>query len=414
MKRVLGVLFLVVLSLTVVVLFQIWHEPGSEQRETVVADRAAQIKQGEYLARAGNCMACHTVKGGAAYAGGEALPTPFGSLFAPNLTPDTSTGIGQWTSDDFWRAMHNGKSKDGRFLYPAFPYPNYTKVTRADSDALFHYLRSLPPVRQQNRDHALRFPYNQRYLLAFWRTLYFSPGEYVPQPAQAASWNRGAYLTQGLGHCSACHAPRNTLGASLSAEKLGGGTVGEQGWHATPLGGVRDVNALSELLMTGVSDGHAVAGPMADVVAGSLQHLTEGDVTAIAEYLVTLPDSTARPTRNSAATLSTATAVLRQGAALYETNCATCHGTQGEGVARVYPRLTGKASLGTDNAIRIVLDGGYSPSTIGNPRPYGMPPFSASLTDAEVAAVLSYVRTSWGNEHMIVVPHQVERLRGVR
>ena len=251
--------------------------------------------------------------------------------------------------------------------------------------------------------NALRFPYNQRFLLAYWRTLYFTPGEYAAQRDRNAAWNRGAYLVQGLGHCSACHAPRNGLGASVDQEGLGGGMMGEQGWHAPALGGQRDAAQLAELLRSGVSAQGAVAGPMAEVVGASLQHVRADDVDAIAQYLVTLPAGAASTPGTSAPE-----PVLRQGGAIYRRQCASCHGEQGEGVARAYPRLTDGPAV---NAIRMVLDGGYSPSTADNPRPFGMPPFSAALSDAEVAAVLSYVRASWGNRGAAVLPQDVGRLR---
>jgi mono/diheme cytochrome c family protein len=390
-----------------VVAFQHLWEPGAGQRAAPVTEHAAQIRQGAYLARAGNCMACHTAQDGAAYAGGKALATPFGTMYGPNLTPDSATGIGSWSADDLWRAMHNGKSKDGGLLYPAFPYPNYTKVTRADSDALYAFLRTLTPVRQANREHELRFPYNQRGLLAFWRTLYFAPGEFRQQPQKGVQWNRGAYLVQGLGHCSACHAEKNALGASLAADRLGGGKVGAQGWQASPLGGERDVLELAELLQTGVSERHAVYGPMAEVVAASLQHLAPGDIHAISAYLATLP-GTPIPAPGAAPS----DAVLRQGEKIYAKQCASCHGEQGEGAPRAYPRLAGRGAFDTGNAARMVFHGGYAPATAGNPRPYGMPPFSGVLSNGEVAAVISYINRSWGNQGPLVLPHDVERLRG--
>ncbi|SHG64996.1 c-type cytochrome [Massilia sp. CF038] len=412
MKRILTALMACALAvLGAVYLFQRMHDAGSALPAVAVADRAAQITRGAYLAKAGNCMGCHTANGGQPYAGGRALETPFGVMYAPNLTADAATGIGSWSADDFWRALHNGKSKDGRFLYPAFPYPNYTKVTRADADAMFAWFGTVPAVRQPNRAHALRFPYNQRALLAFWRALYFTPGEFVPEPGQSVLWNRGAYLVQGLGHCSACHAPRNALGASVGELRLGGGTLGEPEWHAPALGGVGDTMELAELLQTGVSGQRALSGPMAQVAGASLQHLKPDDVSAMASYLVTLPAAVPQPAR---ALPEGSATVLRHGARLYEQHCASCHGEQGEGEARVYPRLAGRGAHANGlpgNAIRMVLDGGYGPSTQDNPRPFGMPPFSATLSDADVAAVLSHVRTSWGNQGSVVLPQEVGRLR---
>lgn len=413
MKKAISISGLILASVVAAVfIFQHFSDPGSDQRSIAISNGAAQVAQGAYLARAGNCMACHTAQGGAPYAGGNALSTPFGTMYGPNLTPDKATGLGEWTADDFWRAMHNGKSKDGSFLYPAFPYPNYTKVTRADSDAIYAFFRTLTPIRQENRQHQLRFPYNQRGLLAFWRTLYFTPGEYQQEPLQGAEWNRGAYLVQGLGHCSACHSARNALGASLGEDRLGGGMVGDVGWHASGLGGPRDVRELAELLHTGVSDRNAVYGPMAEVVKGSLQHLDTRDISAIAGYLVTLPAPDPVTENVNSSQLAAAETTLKLGRKIYEKQCASCHGEQGEGVPKVYPRLAGEPATASSNAIRMVVHGGFAPGTAGNPRPYSMPPFGGTLSDTEIAAVLSYTRTSWGNRASLVQPHQVARYKG--
>lgn len=175
----------------------------SEQDEFIpsppLASKSEQLARGAYLARAGNCAACHTERGGAAYAGGRAVPTPFGTIYAPNITPDAETGIGKWSADAFWQAMHNGKSADGSLLYPAFPYPNYTKLSRADVDAVYAFLRSVPAVRRANTPNTLRFPYNQSNLLLVWRALYFRPGVYQDERGKTMEWNRGAYLVQGRG-----------------------------------------------------------------------------------------------------------------------------------------------------------------------------------------------------------------------
>ncbi len=402
--------------------WQLARDPGSEQKAAVVIDAGAQLKRGEYLARAGNCAACHTARGGWPYAGGRAIATPFGDVYASNITPDGKTGIGSWTSDDFWRALHNGKSKDGSFLYPAFPYPNFTKVTREDADALYAYLRSIPAVDQANREPALRFPFNQRWLLAFWRALYFTPGEYQPDPAQSADYNRGGYLVQGLGHCSACHTARNALGGSITAKELAGGLIPMQNWQAASLTSDPDSGLgswqrteIEALLKTGVSAKGAVYGPMGEVVGASLQHLADADIGAIAGYLKGMPKTTGPAPRKTANDTPEAVAVLQAGAKLYEQHCAECHQDHGKGHPPAYPPLAGKASLSTGaptNAIRMVLNGGYPPSTAGNPRPYGMPPYAMTLNDDEVAAVVSYIRNRWGNTGSMVSPGDVARLRG--
>jgi mono/diheme cytochrome c family protein len=252
----------------------------------------AQVQRGEYLARAGNCATCHTARGGEPYAGGRVIDTPFGAVFASNLTPDARTGIGNWSAGHFWRALHNGRSADGRLLYPAFPYPNFTQVTRADSDALFAYLRSLAPVEQANRPHQLRFPYNSQVALAVWRALFFTPGAFEPDASRSAEWNRGAYLVRGLGHCNACHGGRNAFGATVENLELSGGLIPMQNWYAPSLtspdeAGVAhwDTRQVVGLLKDGVTTGASVLGPMASVVYGSTQYLSEGDLAAMAAFL---------------------------------------------------------------------------------------------------------------------------------
>lgn len=382
------------------------------------ASTPGNIARGAYLARAGDCVACHTVRGGPEYAGGRALDTPFGRLYGPNLTPDMETGIGRWSADDFWNALHNGIARDGRLLYPAFPYTNYTKVSRGDSDALYAYFRSLAPQRRPNRPHELDFPYNQQALLAGWRLLYFKPAVFAPQSARGAEWNRGAYLVEGLGHCSACHSTRNRLGASGDA--LSGGLIPTIGWYAPSLTasgeaglGDWDREHIVALLHTGVSPRGSATGPMAEVVARSLQHLTHSDVGAMASYLKSLPASDAPPPANFA---PAGEQLLAEGRRLYTTHCVDCHGADGKGKAPAYPPLAGNRAVTLTpavNAIRMILNGGFPPGTQGNPRPYGMPPYSHELNDAQVAAVLSYVRASWGNAAAPVSTPEVNRWRSV-
>lgn len=383
---------------------------------------AEQIKQGEYLARVGNCMSCHTARGGEQYAGGRAVPTPFGNIYTSNLTPDAETGIGKWNNGDFWQAMHDGKSKDGSLLYPAFPYTNYTKVTRADSDAIFAYLRTLPAVAQKNIAPELRFPYDNRALLYVWRALYFRPGQYVNDDKQSVEWNRGAYIAQGLGHCSACHSPRDSFGGTSLKAELGGGMIPVLNWYAPPLNsdkqnglGNWEAVHLAAFLKTGVAPSRSVSGPMAEVVAGSLQHMSDADIDALAGYLKSLPQQIAAPKAGAENIRpEDKKAMITAGAKLYENQCATCHQASGKGVPSVYPALAGSSAITTpiaSNAIRMVLHGGYAPSTVGNPRPYGMPPFGQTMSDEEVAAVLTYVRNSWGNQGNAISSNEVNNYR---
>jgi len=377
------------------------------------------IARGAYLARAGNCMACHTARGGEPYAGGRAIETPFGAVYTSNLTPDDQSGIGSWTPAHFWRAMHNGRSKDGRLLYPAFPYTSYTQVTREDSDALFAYLRSLPAVFNPNQAHALQFPFNSQAALAIWRALYFRPGVFQPETGRNAEWNRGAYLVRGLGHCSACHAARNALGATTAGAGLAGGLIPVQNWYAPSLAspneaGVADWDPqeIVSLLKNGVSKNASVAGPMAGVVLGSTQYLTPDDLAAMAQYLKQLPPSmTAQSPVGSSRTQAAGSAA---GAKLYEQHCADCHGMQGEGVPNAYPALAGNRAVTmpqTANLVQVVLHGGYAPATPGNPRPFGMPPFVLVLSDSEIAALLTHLRQSWGNQASGVTALNVNRIR---
>ena len=384
---------------------------------------AEQIARGAYLARAGNCVACHTERGGAPYAGGRGIDTPFGTVYSSNLTPDEPTGLGRWSAPAFWRAMHHGRSADGRLLVPAFPYTSTTQVSRADSDALYAYLRSLPPVSQAARPHDLSFPFNTQAALAVWRALYFKPGEFQPDPARSAEWNRGAYLVQGLGHCSACHAHRNALGGTTGPLDLGGGLIPVQNWYAPSLTDAREASVadwteaeIVALLKAGVVDRHgalAVAsGPMGEVVLRSTQHLSDADLGAMAVYLKTLGEgqvaTPATPEPGPAATADL------HGAKLYTDHCASCHGERGEGVAGAYPPLAGNRAVTMAvpaNLVRIVLEGGFTSATAGNPRPYGMPPFAQTFSNDDVAAVLTHLRRSWGNRAEAVLPVDVTRYR---
>lgn len=370
--------------------------------------------KGEDLVAAGDCIACHTAIGGAPFAGGRAIATPFGTVYSTNITPDPATGIGRWSRDDFWRALHEGRSKDGRLLYPAFPYPNFTQVTREDANAMFDHLRNVAPVPRANTAHALRFPYNTQVALAAWRALFFRSGTFRPDPDRSAEWNRGAYLVRGLGHCDACHAPRNMFGAVSHRLDLGGGLIPMQNWYAPPLAasGVARWHAddIVSLLRSGVSRRGSAMGPMAEVVYRSTQHLALADVRAIAAYLQSNEADSA--SRSAAASLDAQT--VKRGAAVYGEHCAQCHGDDGEGAFPAYPPLARNPSLTNPlpaNAIKAVLYGGFAPATSSNPRPHGMPPYAGKLQENDLAAVLSYVRASWGNAGAPVTTIDIERYR---
>jgi cytochrome c553 len=398
---------------------------GQEKMIEAKTSPAAQFQaRGAYLARAGNCMGCHTAQGGRLYAGGRSLSTPFGTFITPNITPDTKTGIGQWNADDFFKAMHEGKSRDGRPLYPAFPYTEYTRVTREDSDAIFAHLQAVPPVVQRNPPSQIKAPYNIQSLLSLWRAAYFKSGVYQPDPAKSAEWNRGAYLVQGLGHCSACHAERNPLGATGRAtggEALGGGQIMGSNWYAPSLtssveagSAAWPIDEIVQLLTTGVAPQATTSGPMGEVVRHSLQHLTAEDARAMAVYLKSLPETKPRAQPNAPVITAQVRDWLEQGAKIYKKHCEDCHGASGQAAPDIYPHLAGNRGVILTppvNAVRIVLNGGYPPSTSGNLRPYGMPPFAQVLNDGEVALVLSYIRNAWGNRASLVTPEQVDKSR---
>lgn len=406
MKRVLVVLAIVLALLAGIVwLFNFGATRRLTEAPPSQPPSQEQVARGAYLARAGNCMLCHTERGGPAYAGGRAMDTPFGTVYTSNLTPDTETGLGGWSAAEFRRALHEGRSRDGRLLYPVFPYTHTTRVTSADADALFDYLRSLPPVNRPNRQHRLRWPYDTQAALAVWRLLYFRPETFVEDPSRTPEWNRGAYLVQGLGHCGACHTARDALGGTRGMD-LSGGVIPMRNWYAPSLAasdeaGVADwsIEEITQLLTTGTSPRGSTLGPMAEVVLHSTQYLEPADVRAMAVYLQGLPPSTADTDPREMPQASTA--VLERGGRLYEQHCAGCHGDQGQGVPKAYPALAGNRAVtmpATANLVQVVLYGGFAPATRGNPRPFGMPPFATFLSDAEVAEVVTYIRASWGNK----------------
>lgn len=386
---------------------------------------AALVKRGKYLARAGDCAACHTTPDGQPYAGGRLIETPFGGIYSPNITPDAETGIGRWSEADFRTALRQGKAPDGHLLYPAFPFTSYTRLSDVDVKALYAWLRALPPVHQRNQPTTLSFPFSLRRLLVAWRALYFTPGRYQADADKSEQWNRGAYLVQGLGHCGECHSPRNVLGAVKAARPLSGALIPGQGWYAPNLdtGPGGDLQGwrkrdIIDLLRSGRSERGSALGPMAEVVRDSLQYLTDDDLQSIAEYLLDPPaavDAAAAPrTAHEAPAVRLRDDFAAEGKHIYAERCAACHGRQGQGKAGRYPALAGNATLRAAdpvNAVRVVLLGGFSPTTRANPRPYSMPAYVQQLNDRQVAAVISWLRQSWGNHASPVSPRTVRKYR---
>ncbi len=421
LRIVVGFVLLAVLAIAALYLLRPRMLPRTAGPSPVNATTQT-INLGEYLARAGDCVACHTEINGKPFAGGRAMATPFGNLFVPNITPDDETGIGKWTADDFYRMMHTGVSRDGTLLYPAMPFASYTQVTRTDSDAIYAYLMAVPPVKQVNRPHALQFPFSNRELLLGWRTLYFREGEFAADPTQAAEWNRGAYLVRGLGHCAMCHTAINALGGSSESKAFEGGMIPNQNWYAPSLTsnheaglGNWEINDIVDLLQVGASHRGTVYGPMAEVVYNSLQYLSDDDVKAMAVYLKGLPQRDSEPPPTSQARLVDPR-VMELGRAVYSAQCVVCHGDEGKGHPPAYPPLAGNQSITMSspvNSIRMVLNGGYAPGTMKNPRPHGMPPFSHILNDDQVAAVVTYIRVAWDNSGTPVGPAQANDLRKI-
>jgi len=385
------------------------------------ADEPPVVARGKYLAQMGDCVACHTSPGGKPFAGALAMPTPFGTIYSTNITPDPETGIGNWTSDQFYGVMHTGRLPDGSLLYPAMPFGSYTKVTRADSDAIFAYLRSVPAVHQPNRPQGLRFPFDNRSLVMGWRTLFFREGEYTPDSKQSAEWNRGAYLVQGLGHCGMCHTPINALGGNSQSKSFEGGMIPLQDWYAPSLTSNKEaglgewsIEEIGNLLRNGVSHRGAVYGPMAEVTFNSLQYMDDADTRAMAVYLKSLGQGNPLAREVTKVPSTERNLLLRLGKTIYGTHCANCHATDGRGMPPAYPPLAANQSIQMEsvvNPIRIVLNGGFPPATAGNPRPYGMPPFAQRLSDEEIAAVVTYIRVAWGYRGDAVSARQVNQLR---
>jgi mono/diheme cytochrome c family protein len=400
---------------------------GMAQRVTSAATNATSLAaEGEYLARIGNCAVCHTARGGAAFAGGPAIDTPFGAVMSTNITPDPTHGLGQWSADDFWRAMHHGKSRDGRRLSPAFPYTSYTRVSRADSDAMFAYLQTVTPVAQTNAPSTLAWPFNTQAALAVWRALYFWPSNAkstataVAAPGAELSIStdaallRGAYLVQGLGHCSECHGARGPLGGLQSGKTLAGAVLPGAPWYAPSLQRADEAGAISVPQTIAVLQGDTAhqsfaSGPMAEVVLHGTQYLRDADAVAIATYL----QSVAQPAKATAPVEVQQSPSDPRAAKIYEDQCANCHGKDGLGQLGAYSALAANRAVLMDkpnNAVLSVLYGGFAPATAHNPSPFGMPPYLLTLSDAEVAAVLTHVRSSWGNRASAVSELQVQQI----
>ncbi|MBG7620124.1 cytochrome c [Herbaspirillum sp. AP02] len=393
------------------------------------------LLRGAYLARAGDCVACHTSKGGAPFAGGLALASPLGAIYSTNITPDKEHGIGDWSYEDFARLMRTGVTRAGYTVYPAMPYPSYSRLSEEDMQALYAYFtKAVTPSAQANRANDIPWPLSMRWPLAIWRKLFApTPAPYVAPPAATAGSDqelaRGAYLVEGLGHCGSCHTPRSTtlqeksLRDDSSRLYLSGGQVVD-GWNVPSLrnehgGGIAGWSQadLVEFLRTGRNQFTASFGAMNDVVEHSMQYLTEADLNAISRYLLRLsPRNDAAPYRYDEVSATAAYEGRPQtpGAALYLDRCAACHRSNGTGYGKAFPALAGNPVLQTQDAgsaIRIILQGGRQPATDSVKGGLVMAPYAQLLNDQQVAEVTSYIQTAWGNRGATVSAADVAKIR---
>jgi mono/diheme cytochrome c family protein len=372
------------------------------------------IARGEALTVAGDCASCHTADPSKPFAGGRRLDTPFGAIYSANLTPDRETGLGQWTDEQFVRAMRFGTRPDGSRSYPAFPYPHFTKLIRDDALAIRAYLATIPAVRSPTPPPKLRWPLNYRVLMRGWNLLFFRPGVFEPDQNKSAQWNRGGYLVEGLGHCGACHTPKNFFGAEKRGERFAGDVI--DGWFAPRLDGAMrtglkswSVEDIAEYLQSGRNAHSHADGPMAEVVLNSTSRMSDADIRAIAVYLKDLPTSVPEGT-----VTPPPAAQMTDGEKLYSGACVACHELDGSGSPRIYPPLPGNANLQSADpasAIRIVLDGAESITTKRAPNKGSMPAYANKMSDQQIADVVTYVRNAWGNAAAAVTASEVAKAR---
>lgn len=374
---------------------------------------AEQLRRGQYLVRVGDCAACHTPDHGRPFAGGYGLNTPFGVIYSTNLTSDPVTGIGRMSPETFYAALHNGVGPKGAQMYPAMPYTYYTRVARADTDAMLAYLKATPPVVARRPANKLMFPFNIRFLVKGWNLLFFRPGTFTPDPSKSAEWNRGAYLVNGLGHCGACHTPKNILAGDKTRQALQGGNL--DNWVAPDLTanprtglGSWSHQDIGEYLKTGRNGRGNAGGPMAEVVSYSTSLLDDADLRAIAVYL---KDQPASPARNVSAPDP---AAMRRGEAIYSDACASCHLLKGVGQSRTFAPLAGNAVLQQSDPsglTHLILAGSRTAPTTTRPSALSMPSFAWKLTNQQIADVSTYVRNSWGNQAPPVTARKVADMR---
>jgi len=372
-----------------------------------------QVERGKALVDAGDCVACHTQDQNKPFAGGRPIKTPFGTLYSPNITPDRETGIGAWSDEDFYRAMHEGVGPDGARLYPAFPYPYFTKMKHDDVLAIRSYLNTLQPISNPRPKNELQWPLNHRIFMRGWDELFFKPGTFTSRTDKSDEWNRGAYLVEGPGHCGACHTPKNFLGADKAAQALDGGSL--QNWFAPNITndqhlgiGSWTADEIVEYLKTGRNVHSGAAALMSEVVRDSTSKMSDSDLHAMAVYLKDMNGKTS--TSPSEADQS----ANDVGRTIYADSCSACHRSNGSGEPHMFPPLAKNANVQSSDpttVIRVILQGARTAVTDSRPTASSMPSYDWKLTDNEVAAVATYVRNSWSNSAPSVTADEVKSLR---
>jgi mono/diheme cytochrome c family protein len=390
---------------------------GNAHAQPKVEPTPEDVTRGKALTDAGDCASCHTADAAKPFAGGKPIDTPFGVIYAPNLTPDRATGLGAWSDDDFYRALRFGVARDGSRYYPAFPYPNFTKLTRQDIFAIRAYLATLTPIQHAPRAPELRWPFNYRVVMRGWNWLFFQPGILMPDQQKSAEWNRGRYLVEGVSHCGACHTPKNMFGADRRGQAYGGGRVA--GMFAPRLDGAArsglkswSVEDITEYLQSGRNAKSHAGELMSEVVVNSTSKMSDADIRAIAVYLKDLPAGKREPK-----VTPPQPSQMADGKKLYDGACIACHEDDGSGSPRIYPPLPGNANLQSADALstlRIILDGAETVTTPRAPNKGSMPGYAAKMTDQQIADVTNYIRNAWGNAAPLVTADQVAKARRVK
>lgn len=431
MKKIYFTLSAIVV-VTVVAAYGGSHAIMSARQQSIqptLTANADVVARGQYVASSADCFACHSVPGGAVYAGGLAMQTPVGAIYSTNITPDEETGIGRYSLAQFANAVKHGVRQDGAPLYPAMPYPSYTIMPDEDIEAMYAYfMTEVKPVQQANQPSTLPSVMSMRWPVAYWQALFAPARDFKANPEWSPEVKRGAYLVEGPGHCGACHTPRGvayqekSMSMAENEHFLSGAVV--DGWRAKSLRGEGNglgewsENDIVQFLQTGRTDKIIAFGAMADVVEHSTQHMTQADLTGMAKYLKSLPPTSGRPLERPTQNDATTAALLAgtdtsRGAQLYTENCVLCHRADGKGVARIFPALDDNSAVVANNAqsvIQVTLEGGRMAATPHDKMAFTMPGFK-QLSDEDVKDIVNFVRTGWTNKAPVITTKDVTEIR---